>query len=96
MIAISKLTSKNVSQEPYYLQEMPFSLKAGNDTEIHFQQIIKSEQKVRSLSKKAPAIDRGHIYEYEIRFYGNFKDDKAHKLTLDLSSWESIGVTLDC
>jgi hypothetical protein len=88
---------KGVSKNPYCITHMPFSLKAGDSTEIHFQQIIKSEQKARSLSNKSPTLDKGRTYEYEITFFGaNFKDEKKHRLKLDLSSWKNIGVILDC
>ena len=88
---------KGVLTHPYRITPMPFSLNAGDRKEIHFQQIIKSEQKVRSLSNKSPTLNRGRIYEYEITFFGaNFKDEKKHKLKLDLTSWDNLGVILDC
>lgn len=91
-----KANVKSMSQEPYYVVGVPFSLNAGNEKNIRFQQVIKSEQKVQPISEKGPIMDRGNIYEYEIYFYGNFKDTKAHRLRLDLTSWENIGVILDC
>lgn len=88
---------KSISKDFYYVTHMPFSLNAGIDTKIYFQQIIKNEQRTRSLSKNSPILEIGKIYEYEIRFSGvNFKDEKKHKLKLDLSSWENIEVILDC
>jgi len=84
------------SQEPYYVAGVPFSLEAHNEKSIRFQQVIKSEQKVQPNFGRGPIMDRGNIYEYEIYFYGNFKDTKAHRLRLDLTSWENIGVILDC
>lgn len=91
-----KAKIRGMSQESYYLIGTPFSLKAGDDRSVHFQQVIKNEQKVRPLSEKASIMDRGNVYEYEINFYGNFKDEKTHRLKLDLSSWENIRIILDC
>lgn len=88
---------KDTSETPYYVVRTPFSLQAGNDRPIHFQQVIKSEQKIRPLSNKNPTLDRGRIYDYEITFFSaNFKDEKKHRLKLDLTSWENIKVILDC
>jgi hypothetical protein len=88
---------KCVSENPYNISGVPFSLNAGDQKKIRFLQIIKSEQQVRSLSGNSPTLDKGKLYEYEITFSGaNFKDEKKHRLKLDLSSWENIGVILDC
>lgn len=60
-------------------------------------QPIKSEEKVVIGNRKNLPLDRGKMYDIEIRFYGkNFRDRKTHRLKLDLSSWENIGIILDC
>lgn len=91
-----KAKARGMSQEPYYVTGVPFSLNAGNEKSIRFQQVIKSEQKVQPNFGRGPIMERGKVYEYETNFYGNFKDTKAHRLKLDLTSWENIRVVLDC
>jgi hypothetical protein len=87
---------KGVSKNPYHVAFIPF-LNAGYEKEIRFLQIIRSEQKARPSSKSCPTLDRGRIYDYEITFFGaNFKDEKKHRLKLDLTSWENIKVIFDC
>jgi len=89
--------AKNISKKPYLISRIPFSLDAGVTAEILFHQIIKSEQTTRSLFKNSPKLKRGEVYEYEIGFSGaNFKDEKVHRLKLDLTSWENIRVIIDC
>lgn len=43
-----------------------------------------------------PALTKG-IYDLDLRIVGeNFANRKTHKLQLDISSWENIGIALDC
>lgn len=96
-----KVKVKEVWQDFYCLPEVPFDIYPDDKRSKFLSQIIKREGKmfIRGTRKttKHPPLQMGQVYTLEIRFYGrNFKDKKVHTLRLDLSSWKSIGIKLDC
>jgi len=80
----------------YRLSGVPFSLVIDKKRPIHFQRVIKGNIKTSPLSENSPILDIGKVYDCRVRFYGNFRDKKIHQFKLDLSSWENIGIILDC
>jgi len=69
--------------------------------DIRLCQVVKSSREVEILctckDEKFPPLEIGETYEIEIEFYcRNFNDQKIHRLKLDLSSWNNIGIRLDC
>ena len=73
-----------------------FDLKPDKKKPIRFQQIIKSTGKTSDTSEKSPTLIIGHVYECEVTFYGKNFRKKTRHLKLDLSSWENVGIILDC
>ncbi len=82
--------------DSYRLRGVPFPLVIDKKESIHFQRVIKNTRKTSLLSRKYPILDMGKVYDCKVRFYGNFRDKKFHQFKLDLSSWENIGIILDC
>jgi len=80
----------------YCLRGGTFDLKPDKKKPIRFQQIIKSTGKTSDASEKSPILSIGHVYECEVTFYGKNFRKKTHHLKLDLSSWETVGIILDC
>lgn len=92
-----KIKVKELWQDFYLLPPRYNDLIPDGKMTFHLCQPIKSEEKVIIGDRKELPLDRGKIYELDMRFYGrNFRDRKTHRLKLDLSSWESIGIILDC
>jgi hypothetical protein len=86
---------KGISKSAYYITHN-LSLGTFPDKPILFQRIIKSTQKTQSLSDGSPILAIGKVYEYRIWFCGGNLDKRSQRLMLNLSSWEDIGVRLDC
>lgn len=79
------------------LWSFPMDLYPDDKKSVHLCQVIKSDEKVKIGGRSDTSLDRGKVYTLDMRFYGrNFKDRKSHRLKLDLSSWENIGIILDC
>lgn len=79
------------------LASFPMDLYPDDKKSVHLCQVIKSDEKVKIGGRSDSSLDRGQAYTLDMRFYGrNFKDRKSHRLKLDLSSWENIGIILDC
>jgi hypothetical protein len=42
-------------------------------------------------------LEKGQNYQLQFLFFGkNIEDRQVHRLRLDLSSWENVGIRLDC
>lgn len=60
-------------------------------------QVMRKSHAVAFTKKthKYPALDKGKKYQLEIQLYGdNLAEKNIHRLKLDLSSWENIGIKL--
>lgn len=92
-----KVKVKELWQDFYLLPPRYVDLIPDGRKTFHLCQPIKSEEKVIIGGIRNLPLDRGQIYEVDIRLYGrNFRDRKTRRLKLDLSSWENIGIILDC